>query len=607
MFKNSILLLALFICAFSFSQEEIKKDSVNIYTKIEAYSKRSKFNKFIHKLLFRSPQNVIYRNKTLSNSHLNSKQYKLCSNKIIREIKIEVLDPFGFSIENSKRVPKNSFEKAANFIHIQTQKKTIENLLLFEKNNTFDSLKVKESERLIRSQRFIRKVTIFAEPIENSKDSIDIVVRALDSWSLIPSGSISSSKGNLEITERNLFGFGHELQTDLSRDFTTSNEGFKTSYLIRNLYNTYINSFFLYENTILNQNRKQISMQKPFYSPIANWAGGILFEKNKYFENTSFNNEFETLEFVNKETFDTWFGYSFKLFDGNEVNFRSTKFIISARYLNEIFFEKPSLENYTNYFESKKTYLVSLAFNTVKFKQDSYIFNYEIPEDIAYGKIFSFTTGFDRMQKKSRPYIGFKTSYGDYFNFGYLNATFETGTYINKGTNEQSTLKFEMNYFSPLLNLGSWKMRQFLKPILILGRNRENSDFDRINLIDNNGIEGFNSRINGTKKIVFSWQTQFYIPGQWNGFHLSPFINFTTASLGNQNTKLFSEKFYSKFGFGFLINNDYLIFNRFQVSFAYYPNIPFVGEGIQKFNSFQNNDFSLPDYQLNQPYVVPFK
>ena len=79
---------------------------------------------------------------------------------------------------------------------------TIRNLLLFKKNEPLDSLVAEESERLIRKQRYVRSVIIKPVEIPNCKDSVDISVRVLDSWSLIPTGAISSSRGNFEITER---------------------------------------------------------------------------------------------------------------------------------------------------------------------------------------------------------------------------------------------------------------------------------------------------------------------------------------------------------------------------------------------------------------------
>jgi hypothetical protein len=81
----------------------------------------------------------------------------------------------------------------------------------------------------------------------------------------------------------------------------------------------------------------------------------------------------------------------------------------------------------------------------------------------------------------------------------------------------------------------------------------------------------------------------------------------TFGLLGNEGNKVVDNRLYSKFSVGMLINNDYLVFNSFQISFSYYPSVPYDGTNIFKSNSFKNDDLVLPDYQIGQPVIVPFK
>lgn len=131
---------------------------------------------------------------------------------------------------------------------------------------------------------------------------------------------------------------------------------------------------------------------------------------------------------------------------------------------------------------------------------------------------------------------------------------------------------------------------------------------DRISLNDQNGFSGFrNPLFNGTRKMSVALQTQSYAPGNWHGFHFSPFTNVTFGLLGDESNKFFSNKLYSKFSLGVLINNDYLVFNSFQISFSYYPTIPFEGSSIFKTNTLKNDDLSIPNYEIGQPSIVNFK
>lgn len=160
-----------------------------------------------------------------------------------------------------------------------------------------------------------------------------------------------------------------------------------------------------------------------------------------------------------------------------------------------------------------------------------------------------------------------------------------------------------------MLRFGNWKLRQFIKPSVVVGSNRNYNIKDRLNLDDANGIPGFssNEKLFGTKKLLVSFQTQSYAPGNFHGFHFSPFFNFTIGSLGDETNKTFDTKFYSSFGVGVLINNDYLVFSSFQLSFSFYPTMPENGSNIIKTNSFKNDDFNLPDYQIGQPIIVPYR
>ena len=214
------------------------KSDAKIYKKIDVFSKDRKFFKFIHKLIFRSVESelapVVTTKKKVRGIAETQKLYSSYQCKIIRNIKIETLDPFGYSIDNESYSPNNFFEKAGNTIHIKTKNWTIRNLLLFKKNQELDSLLVKESERIIRNQRFSNNVIIRPIAIENNIDSVDVYVRVLDTWSLIPTGSYAKAKANLDITERNFLGLGHQFEIDTKKRFTDNTNGYMTKYSINN-------------------------------------------------------------------------------------------------------------------------------------------------------------------------------------------------------------------------------------------------------------------------------------------------------------------------------------------------------------------------------------
>ena len=114
------------------------------------------------------------------------------------------------------------------------------NLLLFKKNSVYDSLISKESERLIRTQRYVREVLITPVFITSTSDSIDVKVRVLDSWSLIPNGSLSGSQSSIKLAERNLFGFGHQITGNLENRFSPKEQSIFGTYTVNNIKNSFI-------------------------------------------------------------------------------------------------------------------------------------------------------------------------------------------------------------------------------------------------------------------------------------------------------------------------------------------------------------------------------
>jgi hypothetical protein len=603
------LLFILFFlsCSMATAQDKtVKKDSTKVYKKIENYSKKNKFRKFVYKLLFKSARTSKPSSKSLKNKYAIVKDFEKSECKIIRNINIVTLDPFGYSVSNELDKPNNGFERFGNSIHLKSKVWTIRNQLLIKKNQPLDSLLAKESERLVRRQRFVRSVIIKPIEIPNNKDSVDISV--LDSWSLIPNGAITNSQGNLEITERNFLGLGHEFENNFINRFDDKARAYNGRYTISNFKNTFINSSLYYENDINDNTRKSAKIERAFYSPLTRFAGGIYFENRFYKDSLSNNlNQFETQRFK-LETQVFWFGHAVKLFPGKTEDFRTTNFVTTLRYQKINYTEKPNLAfDPSRFFNSEQNYLASIGITTRKFAEEKYLFNFGIIEDVPYGQVYSITGGFQNKNNTKRAYFGGRFAYGSYYNFGYIGTNIEWGSFLNHGISQESTFRIEANYFTPIIHWGNWKIRQFNKSSIVFGNNRDQSSKDRLNINESNGINGFNSPLlYGNKKWVTTFQTQTYSPGNWHGFHFNPYLNFSFAMLGDEKDNMFNKQLYSSFGIGVLINNDYLVFNSFQISFSFYPNIPNEGFNIFKTNTLKNNDLSIPDYQIGQPTIVPF-
>lgn len=587
--------------------------SDTVYKKIDQYAEDKKFFKFVHKLMFRNRETFLVAKKPKHTGITPiQKSFNKYSCRIIRKINIETLDPFGFSVENDKQHPEKRIERMGNFLHLKTKNWTIRNLLLFKKNDPLDSLLVKESERLIRSQRYVRSVLIKPIPIENCKDSIDVSVRVLDTWSLVPTGAFSSAKANLDLIQRNFFGLGHEVEVNYIKSFnnsTVNTFAYESKYSINNIKNTFINLSVSSKTDLNNNTYKTIRLDRPFYSTYSRWAGGVYFDYRAYTEFLSDSTGVLAPQNFKIKTYQFWAGHSFDVFGKNTEFGKTTHLIFTAGFNNSAYLLKPDISyDPIQYSNSSKSVLATIGISGQKFHQDKYLFRFGIIEDVPYGKVFALTGGAENKNKVTRAYFGGRFSYGDYFDFGYLQGNFEAGSFFNNGKTEQTTYKIEANYFTNLFTVGNWKFRQFIKPVLVLGINRLNTAKDRLNLVDINGIPGFNtSPLIGTKKVLTTFQTQSYNQKTWYGFNFSPFFNCTLGFLDQGDYKFFSNKMYSQIGIGVLVNNNYLVFNSFQLSFSYYPSLPLDGSNIIKTNAFQNSNIEFRDFQIGQPGVVSYQ
>ncbi len=606
-FKAFVLIALLWLCVPATAQEK-PKDSAKLYRNIEKFSKKRKFTKFIHGLIFEPIQakKAVAKKKP----KVPQKKRRSYEGKIIRNINIETLDPFGFSDRDPTREPKRYWEKVGNKLHMKTRQIAIKNLLLFKRNKPFDSLVVQESERLIRAQRYVRSVVIEPIAISGKSDSVDVNIRVLDSWSLIPDLAISSNNTRIDLTERNFLGTGHQFEHRYEKEFDTGDDAYSTRYTVPNILNTYIRTSLAYEIDLERDYRKSLNIERPFFSPFTRWAAGIYLDQRfqvDSLQDAALNYERQNFK---TNTQDYWAGHSFRIFKGNTERYRQTNLITTARFLKVDFREAPELAYDTiGFYSDEKFYLVGIGVSSRQFVEDRFIFNYGTVEDVPVGRAFGLTGGWQEKNDFGRLDLGARVSIGQYYRIGYFSSNFEYGTFLSNSVAQQSAFTVQGNYFTNLLEAGRWKFRHFVKGRAVIGNGRQASNGDLLTLNENpSGISGFDAReMFGDKKLLFTWQTQVYAPWNFIGFRLNPYFNYSVGFLGKRGGTIFDSKAYSKIGAGLIISNDYLVFSTFQISLAYYPVLPGSGENIFRMNAFSTSDFGYQNFDLAKPRTVDYE
>jgi hypothetical protein len=604
-----LILISFFLGNFvSAQQDTIKKDSTALYKNIESYSKQSKFRTFIYRLVFK-PIAAITKKKTKKKVYkkLIQKPYYTFEGKIIRNISIVTLDPFGYSVTDTVSAKQNFVTKAGNGMHVKTQNLTILNLLLIRKNEPFNSFRVKESERLIRSQKYVHEVSFFVVAAGKKSDSVDIFIRELDIWSIIPGGSVSSSHVRINLTDKNFLGTGHEFQNAYTHTSADEISTFNTNYIIPNIRNSYVSAKLHYGFDGNKYYTRSLTVDRPFFSPLAKWAAGITIASRYKKDSLEYDNPSYLPLNLKFSTHDYWAGKAQQIFKGNNEEEVATNLILAVRYLRVRFSEKPSeLYDSLHAYSNEDFYLGEIGISSRKYVQDKYIFKFGVIEDVPVGKVFGLTMGYQVKPDSRRLYLGIRASFGRYNQWGYMSPNLEYGTFFNESHAEQGVLTAGINYFTGLFEIGKWKFRQFVKPQVTVGINR--FQYDSLTLHEGYGLDGFNSTaLSGSNRLIFTIQTQSYAPWNLIGFRFGPYITYSFGMLGDAETRFKTSKVYSQLGFGVLIKNENLVFNTFQISISFYPLIPGIGQDVFKMNSFRTTDFGFRDFEIGKPSIVRYQ
>jgi hypothetical protein len=645
-----IFILALNFCSLAEGQEKriirdsikIEKDSVKIgrdslkveqdslnYKAIETYSQKSKLTRLLHHLIFKTVDPKTGQKVTKSRIR-ETKSYRRAEGKIVRGIFITTTDPFGYNIQDTSVHPLSFPARAANSLHLKTQSAIIHNLLLFKQNEQYDSLLVTESMRLIRSQKYVRDVYFYSLLNSAKADSVDVYIRVSDIWSLVPAFNWSESTMRIGLTDNNFIGMGSRLHAEMERNRTEDYNVTRISYLIPNIRRSYIslniqNQFpgdndmvknFQFQRSyyspvtsnlqyLFSENEniiRSIELKRLFYSPVTKWAGGIFLGQMILPQSYIFQ---DTIRFLASRTNiqDYWGAKSWQLFKGSWSEGRITSLILSARALITRYPGRPPEAVTANVFRNENSYFSGIGITSRNYLQDKYIFNFGKVEDIPVGRAIGITLGINS-QETNRLYLGLNVSWGNYYRFGYLTTHLEYGTYKGQKGFQQGVFTGRINYFTRLLTIGNWKLRQFARPTLIFGVNRFPSD----NLTFSEGMKGFEDlEYSASKMMVLTLQTQSYSPLNLWGFNFGPFVFTSLGMLGNEASGFSKSHLYSLFGFGVLIKNNYLTFNIFQISVTFYPYVPGQGYNIFKTNAYKTSDYGFRDFEMSKPGVVNYR
>ncbi|WP_299756641.1 hypothetical protein [uncultured Pontibacter sp.] len=540
-------------------------------------------------------------------AELIRKEYELHNYKVVRRIDILTLDPFGYSINDTSRVPRNFFEKAGNSLHIKTGRGQVRNKLLFRKMERLEPLALVESERLLRQTRHILDARIIVNEETTTNDSVDVFVVTRDIFSLGGSGSYtpSSGKGRVTLRELNFLGQGHQVEGtykfNLNRPRPWEVAGF---YTVENIGRTYITADLAYVDENYYK-EKSFFLRRDFFSLNTKYAGavGASWIEERLLLPSAPEDTVARFGNVGYTQQDAWLGRTLKFKSYNLGYEPRGRIILGARVINTNYSITP-----TENFQDNTLMMGSVGYSIRKYYKDRYIFGFGRTEDIPVGTLFSVTGGYQDGDIWDRRYFGTSLSFAKYgTNFGYLYSRVGYGTFIRDDRWEQGVLDVETLFITRLAEWGNWKLRHYLLGRGTLGINRNPEEL--LSIDNESGVRGFRSDlVRGTRRASFNYEANLFTPLSLLGFRLATFVYADLAwlSVGNQSSP-FQEKPYRSYGIGFRFRNEFTSFSTIQITLGYYPQLP-PSSNMRDFRLYESSApfYDFRNFEFGRPGVAEF-
>ncbi|MDQ3049047.1 MAG: hypothetical protein M3R27_15970 [Bacteroidota bacterium] len=584
------------------------KDTLDIYKKIRRAAYKRKATILLYHAIFVDQAPKKYEEKPLSDKQKTKDPNLKYQGKQIANIYIQVFDPFGYSVNDTLKKGTNPYQKLGNKYHITTRHRIIRNLLLFEPDDEVDLLKISESERILRGARYVNDARIYIEPAKDSTDRVIIKILVHDKWTVDAIVSGSTSSGRLTLRDRNLGGQGQRYEQFFGYALPNNFYDYRGKYTIENIKDSYISSELFYATT-RDATKTGISFDRPFYSPLAKWAGGAAASKTwsdyKYVD---------TIEGVDKKTpldyydFDTWLAKSYNPGTGKAVNRRLINFVLAGRYAGTRYQKRPPFTLDTNMFNvNTSLYLGSVGFSLSKYYKDQYIFRFGANEDVPEGLVVQFLYGLLEKEKaRDRYYAGIDISRGKHFEeIGYFSVRGTYGTFFNKAVMNNSTLNAGIMYFTDLLRSNKWYYRQFVYFKYIYGVNKPS--WERITLRSDE-MYGFNSgTLQGRTKMIMNLESVTYAPYNFIGFKFAPIALIGLGMLETDTRKLMKSPLYQSYAIGVLLRNENLLTSSFEITFGVYPHTPGSSGPLSKFNPVTSFKLKVSNFSIGKPSTVAYE
>lgn len=524
--------------------------------------------------------------------------YEAYTGKIIRRIILRRLDVFTGVREDTVQSDEPWLYRVGDAVHADTRTGKIMSYLLFKVGEPVEPNQLADSERLLRNTPFIQDARVAIIPPTAPTDSVDVLVVTRDLWSLgLTASASTASKYKVSIFDRNLFGFGHGLENEFDVDLNRNQPlNYTATYTADNVYGTFINGLFQYRNTNIDETLIG-TFSKGFITPQTRWAGQLLLSYSQLRDEFgAFVQEFGLQDF--------WLGRAFEIPLGHHERHSRRTLVLAGRLTRTDWRKHPDVPKGDRTFTDRTLYLASLSLAKNTFRKARLVLGFGTTEDIPSGYLLSLTAGYELARGvKDREYTGIGLRAGRYIGKpGYLIGSVDAGGYLFYQNYVETIINTQFGYFTHLIPVGRFALRQFLAGKYIVGIRNEG----QIELDDESGIPGLNDvGLVGTERATVGAETVLFTPWNLWGFKTAFFGQVDVGGIGPDPLTIAEQRFYTSWGLGARISNERLVFDPIEIRVNYYPGPP-SGQPVYRIFFTNVDTFPILGFAPGAPSVVGF-
>lgn len=578
-----------------------QSDTAKVYDQLDRWASKHRAFKWLYEAVFLHASDLEPDVEPVPQKRTRDRNERY-RGRWIRHVEIVVMDPFGNDLDDTTAMATSGLQRLGNIVHAHTRPYVVRRLLLVEEGTRLDPLRVSESERILRNSPVVNDARVRVVPIRNMRDSVDVRVTVLDSWSLEVSGTIDATSVDVQVDERNLMGHGQEVVQRGRYELNTPAPIWSGEHRIYNIDDSFIGSRIGYSLTP-EQDAFSVSLDRGFYSSLAKWAGSASAGRTWLHPPIDSSDASGPLSLnASRDDLDTWLGWSLHAGPPTAPEVQSTSFIVAGRYAASWFSSRSPWAETQNTYADTRLALASASLSIRQYTTDKYLYRFGSTEDVAEGLLWTATSGGRwSPDQQFEPYVSLSGTRARYLRkAGYLSVGAGAGTFLPHGKVSDALVVLQARYFTPAVSAGRWRMRQFAR--LVFAKAISPVEPDGLN-VNGQQLLGFEPTAwQGDWKLVLKLETVVYLPYRFIGFRFAPVLLVGAGTLGSEHEPLFRRPIQPAFGVGLLIRNERLLVNTFQVSIGFYPQLvpgapdPFRWDALESFR-LRNPDLapSRPD------------